>query len=157
MRTMPNAFHGIYDCFKTQKMCIKAVKVDPSFLQLVSDHFKTQETCDKAVKDDSSSLQFVPDWFVTREGLYMWYDDYYNDDHGHCYENDNEDTFFEWYDGYKKRKAQNVKIKKEFMHIACHSSRCVIGACQKKRNKRQKNCGHRHEPFCVWRPDTTMF
>ena len=53
----------------------------------------------------------------------MWYDDYYNDDYGHCYENDNEDKFFEWYDGYKKRKAQNVKIKKELTAIACHSSR----------------------------------
>ena len=44
---------------------------------------KTKEMCDKAVKDDSSSLQFVLDWFVTREGLDMWYDDYYDDDGDH--------------------------------------------------------------------------
>ena len=49
---MPNAFHHIPDHFKTQKMRIKAVEVDPSFLQLVPDHFKTKEICDKAVKAD---------------------------------------------------------------------------------------------------------
>ena len=56
MRTMPNAFHSIPDHFKTQGMCIKAVEVDSSFLQLVPDHFKTQEICEKAVWEDSSSL-----------------------------------------------------------------------------------------------------
>ena len=108
MCTMPNAFHRIPDHFKTQEMCIKAVEVDPSFLQLVSDHFKTQEICDKAVRGDSS-LQFVPDWFVTREGLYMSYDDieYCDDDDD---DDDDEDKFFEWYDGYKKRNAQKAKI-----------------------------------------------
>ena len=49
MHTMPNAFHHLPDHFKT-KICIKAVELDPSFLQLVPDHFKTQEICDKPVK-----------------------------------------------------------------------------------------------------------
>ena len=62
-----NAFHRILDQFKTQEMCIKAVEVDPSFLQLVPDHFKAKEMCSKAIKEDSSSLQFVPDWFVIRK------------------------------------------------------------------------------------------
>ena len=31
MRTMPNAFYCIPDDFKRQKMCIKAIEVDPSF------------------------------------------------------------------------------------------------------------------------------
>ena len=118
---MPNAFHRIPDRFKTQEMCIKAVEVDPSFLQLIPDHFKTQGICDKAVRDDSSSLQFVPDWFVARERLYMWHDDYFDDDGVHW--DDDEDKFFEWYDGYKKRKAQKAKIKKELMPIAWHPSR----------------------------------
>ena len=83
MRTMPNAFHCIPDCFKTQEMCIKAVEVDPSFLRLVPDHFKTQKMCDDAVWGNSFSLQFVPDWFVTREGVDMWYDDYCDDDGNH--------------------------------------------------------------------------
>ena len=111
MRTMHNAFHRIPDRFKTQEMCIKAVGVDPSFLQLVPNHFKMQGICDKAVRDDSFSLQFVPDWFVTREGVDIWYDDYY-DDGGFHWDNDDEDKFFEWYDGYKKRKAQKAKIEK---------------------------------------------
>ena len=71
MRTMPNSFHHIPDRFKTQWMCIKAVEVDPSFLQLIPDHFKMQEICNKAVNDDSSSLQFAPGLFVTRVGRYM--------------------------------------------------------------------------------------
>ena len=104
-------------------MCIKGVEVGYFFSQLVPDYFKMQEIRDKAVKDDSSFLQFVPDWFVTREGLYMWYDDYYDDDGGHWDDDKDEDNFFEWYDAYKKRKAQKAKIKKELMPIAWHPSR----------------------------------
>ena len=37
---MPDAFHHISDRFKTQKMCIKAIEVDPYFLELVPDRFK---------------------------------------------------------------------------------------------------------------------
>ena len=66
---MLDVFHRIPDRFKTQKMCIKAVEVDPSFLELFPNHFKTQEACDKAVQEDSLSLQFVPDWFVTRKWM----------------------------------------------------------------------------------------
>ena len=47
-----------------QKMCIKAVEVDPWRLDDVPDHFKTQDVCDKAVKDDPSSLQYVPDCYI---------------------------------------------------------------------------------------------
>ena len=49
-------------------MYIKAIDVDPYFLELILDHFKTQETCDKAVKEDSFSLQYFPNSFVTRGG-----------------------------------------------------------------------------------------
>ena len=118
-------------------MCIKAVEVDPSFFQLVPNHFKMQEICDKAVKDCSSSSQFVSDWFVTREGLYMWHDDYYVD---HYDDDDDEDKFFEWYDRYKKCKAQKAKIKKELMPIAWYPQGSGIGVCQNSRKNRQKNC-----------------
>ena len=60
----------------------------------IPDRFKTQEMCDKTVKNNSSSLQFVPDWFVRREWMWMWYDDYYDDDGDHL--NNDEDKFFEW-------------------------------------------------------------
>ena len=60
MRTMLESFGRIPDRFKTQEMCIKAVEVDSSFLQIVPDHFKTQQICNNAVRDDSSSLQYVP-------------------------------------------------------------------------------------------------
>ena len=36
---MSDAFCHSPDHFKRQKMCIKAVEVDPSFLELISDHF----------------------------------------------------------------------------------------------------------------------
>ena len=49
-------------------MYIKAIDVDPYFLELIPDHFKAQEICDKAVKEDSFSLQYFPDSFVTRGG-----------------------------------------------------------------------------------------
>ena len=100
-------------------MFIKAVEVDPFFLQLFPDHFQAKEMCDKAIKEDSSSLQFIPDCFVTREGLYMWYDDYYDDDGGHQ-DDDDEDKFFERCDGYKKLKGQKAKIKDGLMPISCH-------------------------------------
>ena len=119
MRIMPEALHRIPDRFKTQEMCKKAVEADPSNLKIVLGHFKSQEMCDKALRDDPFSLQYVPVWFVTREGLYMWYDDYYDGD----YWVDDDDKFFNWYNGYQKRKAQKAQIKKELLPIAWHPLR----------------------------------
>ena len=59
-----------------------------------------------------------PEYFVTREWVGMWHDDYYDDDGGHCDSDDDEDKFFGWYNGYKKRKTQKAKIKKELLTIA---------------------------------------
>ena len=100
----------------------EAVSREPWALRFIPDQFNTQEVCDDAGRDDSSSLQFVPDWFVPRKGMDMWYDDYY-DDNGNHWDDDHEDNFFEWYEGYKKRKAQKAQIKKELMPIAWHPSR----------------------------------
>ena len=104
-------------------MCIKAVEVDPSFLELIPDHFKAQGICDKAVKEESFYLPFVPDWFVTREWMWMWYDYYYDDVGDHWDDDNDEDKLFEWYDGYKKRKAQKASIKQDLLPIAWHPSR----------------------------------
>ena len=52
----------------------------------------------------------------------MWYADYYHDGGGH-WGDDDEDEVFDWYEGYKKRKVQNAKIKKEVMPIAWHPSK----------------------------------
>ena len=94
----------------------------PDAFHCIPDHFKTQEICDQAVKDDHSSLHFVPDRLVTREWKCMWYNDYNEDDDDH-WDNDDEDKFFEWYGGYKKRKAQKASIKEEILPIAWHLSR----------------------------------
>ena len=45
------------------------------------------------------------------------YDDYFDDDGSHL-DDDDEDHFFKWYDGYKKRKAQKASIKEELLPIA---------------------------------------
>ena len=121
----PFLFAYAPDHFKTKEMCNKVVHIEPRSLAFIADHFKTQEMCDKAVRDDSSSLQFVPDWFVKREGLYIWHEDYYDNDGGHCVDDDDgdKDKFFDWYDGYKKRKAQKTSIKEELLPITWHPSR----------------------------------
>ena len=49
----------------------------------------------------------------------MWYDDYYDDDGDHW---NDEDKFFQWCDGYKKRRAQKAPIKEQLMLIAWHPS-----------------------------------
>ena len=50
----------------------------------------------------------------------MWYDDYYDDDGDYWGNDDNEDKFSGWYNGYQKRKAQKAKIKEELLPIAWH-------------------------------------
>ena len=104
-------------------MCNEIMGTMPDTFHRIPDRFKLQEMCEKAVKDDSSSLQYVPDWFVTMEWVVIWYDDYYDDDGDHWDDNDNEDKIFEWYDGYKNRKAQKVSIKEYLLPIAWNPSR----------------------------------
>ena len=74
--------------------------------------------CDKAVEEDLYLLEYVPDWFVRQEQIDLWLDDYYDDDY-YDY------GMIEWYDGYKKRKAQKAKIKEELMPIAWHPDRVM--------------------------------
>ena len=54
-----------------------SIALDPWQLNDIPDYLKTQKVCDKAVKDDPSSLQFAPDWFVTQQQIAVWYDDDY--------------------------------------------------------------------------------
>ena len=128
MRKEPYSFAFIPDCFKTQEMCNEVVRKEAYMIHFVPDHFwmqkmcneiirnmpedalyyisdclKTQKMCEKEVKDNPSSLHFVPDWFVTQEEIKMWHDD-----DVYC----NDDGIIEWYEGYKKRKAQKALIKK---------------------------------------------
>ena len=77
--------------------------------------------CDKLVGDYLFFLQLVPDWFVTKQQVGIWYDDNY------VY-NDNE--MIEWYEGYKKRKAQKATIKEKLMPISWH------GEDEKKRDRK---------------------
>ena len=105
MCTMPNAFHRIPDCFKTQEMCSKAV-VDSWQLKNVRNRFKIQKMCDAAVCKKLGMMLFVPDWFVTQQQIDVWYDDYF------LY-NDNE--MIKWCDVYKVRNAKKANIKEELL------------------------------------------
>ena len=111
MRENPAAFFLVPHCFKTQKMCIKDLEVDPWQLNDVPDYFKALEMCDDAVWEDPYSLRFAPDWFVTQQQLKIWHDD---DDYR------NDDERIEWYEGHEKCKAQKSKINEELLPIAWH-------------------------------------
>ena len=147
----PYTLEFVPDDLKTKRMCKKFVEKNLLRLKFVSDYFKTQNICDKAVKGDLYSLLFVPDWFVTQKQLKIWHDDdEYCDDH----------ELIEWYNGYKKRKAQKAKIKEEFLPIAWNPSRywhCCMSDDEKQetdklwmKNNRQKNCGGKNRPFRIW-------
>ena len=104
------------DHFKTQKKRDAVVMKGSLQLRYVPDQYKTRQVCQKAVEKDPSPLGYVPDWFVPGEWACMWYDesDYWAGD---------ENNFFRWYEGYKKRKAQKAKMKEELMPTAWHPSR----------------------------------
>ena len=74
-------------------------------LGAVPDHLKARWMCNKAVDRHLYLLRYVPNQFVTREWVDMWHDDYCDDDGDHWNDDDDEDKYCEWYDGYKKRKA----------------------------------------------------
>ena len=70
--------------------------------------------CEKVVNRYLYLLRYVPGWFVTDQQMKIWHvnDEYCNDD-----------KHIEWYDGYKKRRAQKASIKEELLPIAWHPSR----------------------------------
>ena len=73
--------------------------------------------CDAVVMEDPWLLRYVPDWFITQQQVKLWHDDDY-----HC---DDDGEKIEWYEGYKKRKAQKAQIKEELMPIAWHPDRAM--------------------------------
>ena len=93
----------------------KVIEEDSSLLDAVPGHFKTKRMCDDAVLWKSCSLVCVPDWFGTQKQIKIWQDDdeYYNHD------------LFEWYNDYKKWKAQKASIKEELMRIAWDPDRVM--------------------------------
>ena len=86
-------------------MCDKAIEIDPLSQWYVPDNLKTQEMCIRAVQTGPGLLQFVPDWFVTYQQVEVWCDEVWCDD--------DYDKFSEWYNSYKKQKAQKAQMKEE--------------------------------------------
>ena len=128
----PDSLFFIPDHIKTQSMCDGAACIEPYLLASVPNCFKAPKMCDKAVRKECFSLFFLSDWFVTEQQV-----NYLRDDDDDLYDN----RLIEWYEGYKKRKAQKTLIKEELVPIAWHPSRwwdwCVS---EEEKNKRQKNC-----------------
>ena len=55
------------DRLRTQKMCNKAVCIDPCSLEFTADQFKTQKMCNKAVRRELYTLRYVSDHLGTQE------------------------------------------------------------------------------------------
>ena len=68
-----NSLYMIYsvpDHFWMQEMCNEVIRtMSDAFHYNIPVRLKTQEMCKKAVKDNPSSLQFVPDWFATQQQI----------------------------------------------------------------------------------------
>ena len=112
----------IPDHLRTQEMCNEVMRNNPIGFFFIPDHFKIQEMCIKAFEPDPWQLKYVPDWFMTQGQVKVWHD--YGE---YC----NDDGVIEWYESYKRRKAQKAKIKEELSPIAWHPSRwwdsCMTG------------------------------
>ena len=94
-------------------MCERALGKNSGSLESVPDHLKTQQMCNSAVSEDPYYLQFVPDWFVTQGQVKIWHKSHDSD----------RDELIEWYEAYKKRKAQKAQIDKELLPITWYPSR----------------------------------
>ena len=92
----------------------KTIEDESGTLEYVPNYFKTQRMCKRAVENEPYTLKFVPDWFITKEQIGLWHDE-----DEYC----NDDEIIEWYNDYKKRKAQKAKIKEELLPIAWHPLR----------------------------------
>ena len=57
----PGELEFVPDCYKTQKMCNKAVDTYPSALQFVTGQYKTHEMCIKDVDTCPFVFDSVPD------------------------------------------------------------------------------------------------
>ena len=120
--SVPRWIREIPEHFKTQEMCNEIVGQFSYALRYVPNHLKTQEMCSQAVRNNRAVF-FVPDWFdqqlelvrmlIGQQQLDVGHDDdyWYHDD-----------DIIEWYESYKKRKAQKISIKKELLPIAWHPS-----------------------------------
>ena len=57
----------------------------------------------------------------------------------------------------KNGKPKNQKQRKSSYTLLGIHQDIEIGVCQKTKNKRQKDYGHKYRPFCVCCPDAKFF
>ena len=81
-------------------------------------------------------MKIVPDWFVTQELTDLWDDN-----------NGDEDNFFEWYDGHKKRKVQKAQIFNARYMVSIK----VVGLVYvRRREKETEKLWDKYRPFFVY-------
>ena len=134
-------------CSKTQGMCDVVVCIEPLLSVYVSDlktwsDLKTLKMCAKAVRNNFFSERFVSDWLVSDWFVTERWIKYIRDNNDDWYHN----KIIEWYEGYQKRKAQEVKIKEELMLNPWHPS-CWWDWCVSEDEKQET------EKKCFWPPD----
>ena len=123
MHIEPYSLTFVPDCFKIQGIRDKAIEIDPITLW---HNLKTQGMCIRAAEAGLGLLQYVSDWFVTHQQIKVL-----PDDDEYC----DDDELIEWYNGYRKRKAQKGKIKEELLPTTWHPDR-VMHWCMSKDEKR---------------------
>ena len=57
----PHALVFVFECYKTQNLCIKAVDTYYSTIRFVTKCFMAQEMCDKTVKKCFFVIDSIPD------------------------------------------------------------------------------------------------
>ena len=111
------------DGLKDEEVYEWIVYENPRMLEYVPDHFKAREMCYDMVIEDPLLLRYVPDWFVTQQLIELWND--------YCHD----DRLIKWPDSYKKRKAQEGKIKEEVLPIVWNPDR-VMDWCMSEYKRR---------------------
>ena len=129
----PVSLAYVPDWFKMQEMCLdavqrmcnKAVGACPWQPEYVPNRFKTQAVCNEVMRRGPWNLRYIPDWFVTQHQVKSWHDNVY-----YC----NDNRLIKWHKGYKKRMAQEAKVKDKLVPIVWHPDR-VMNWCTSEDEK----------------------
>ena len=84
-------------------------------IRCVPDEFKSQEMCNDVVFENPTLIKHVMDWFVTAEMLEKCKDE-------------------EWFEGFRRCKAQKAKIKEDLLPVTWYLD-CVIDWCFSENEK----------------------
>ena len=67
VKKLPYLLRYVFDQYKTQQICDKAILENSGTLKSVPDCYKNQETCNKAVENYPHALEFVRKCYNTQK------------------------------------------------------------------------------------------